>query len=123
MTREYLFHITNPLKRSFDHVKNLSLLFGVTADVFDVPTWKSEIKDATAVVSCIGAFGSNEVSRPWMSTFQICVQYIISVLKMTKQLHSSVECETTIKTNHFHLMKEEIRRTDSYNVTTAYLSS
>ena len=30
------------------------------ADVFDVASWKNELEGADAVVSCIGAFGSNE---------------------------------------------------------------
>ena len=30
------------------------------ADVFDVPAWRRELEGAEAVVSCIGAFGSNE---------------------------------------------------------------
>ena len=30
------------------------------ADVFDVPAWRGELEGAEAVVSCIGAFGSNE---------------------------------------------------------------
>ena len=30
------------------------------ADVFDVASWRQELEGADAVVSCIGAFGSNE---------------------------------------------------------------
>lgn len=32
----------------------------VTADVFDSSRWVKELEGATGVVSCVGAFGSNE---------------------------------------------------------------
>lgn len=35
----------------------------LAADVFDAAAWKSEATGAAAVVSCIGAFGSNEVRK------------------------------------------------------------
>jgi hypothetical protein len=30
-------------------------------DIFDVPSWHGELEGASAVISCLGAFGSNEV--------------------------------------------------------------
>jgi putative NADH-flavin reductase len=35
----------------------------VKADLFEPDTWRKELEGADAVVSCIGAFGSNEVKK------------------------------------------------------------
>jgi putative NADH-flavin reductase len=47
-----------------DYYSNLSFPIKIlTADVFDSAAWKTEVAGASAVVSCIGAFGSNDVRK------------------------------------------------------------
>ena len=33
---------------------------GMQADVFDIPSWRSQLEGTVGVVSCLGAFGSND---------------------------------------------------------------
>ena len=38
----------------------LSSVVGMQADVFDVGAWRDQLQGAVGVISCLGAFGSND---------------------------------------------------------------
>lgn len=38
----------------------LSAVAGMQADVFDVGSWRDQLQGAVGVISCLGAFGSND---------------------------------------------------------------
>ena len=47
---------------NFEEYSNKASVEWLQGDIFEPEKWKSKLSDCSGVISCVGAFGSNEVS-------------------------------------------------------------